>query len=176
MNKLSPAKEEELLRYLDGELDVAQKINLETEIKSSTILKTRLEELQSVRSFLMRKSTFETPSKNFTMKVMEGLDVQPVRSLFSPRKGLLLLIGVIIASAISLMLLTNGVFDQTTTSLIVDATPIKNKWIQDTTFSIPFNGKILVNGIIFLNLGLALILLDRTILRPLFQKRTSMGY
>jgi hypothetical protein len=176
MNKLSPAKEEELLRYLDGELDVAQKINLETEIKSSTILKTRLEELQSVRSFLMRKSTLENPSKNFTLKVMEGLDVQPVRSLFSPRKGLLLLIGVIIASALSLMLLTNGVFDQTTTSLIVDAAPIKNKWIQDTTFSIPFNGKILVNVIIFLNLGLALVLLDRTILRPMFQKRTSIGY
>ena len=175
MNKLSPAKEEELLRYLDGELDVAQKINLEAEIKGSTILKTRLDELQSVRSFLMRKATLETPSKNFTLKVMEGLDAQPVRSLFSPRKGLLLLVGVIIASAISLMLITSGVFDQTTTSLIVDA-PIKNKWIQDTTFSIPFNGKILVNGIIFINLGLALILLDRTILRPLFQKRTSMGY
>ena len=174
MNKLSPAKEEELLRYLDGELDAAQKINLEAELKSSPILKSRLEELQSVRSYLMRKSTLEIPSRNFTLKVMEGLDAQPVRTLFSPRKGLLLLIGVIIASAISLMLLTNGVFDQTTTSLIVDAP--KNKWINDTTFSIPFNGKILVNGIIFLNLGLALILLDRTILRPLFQKRTSVGY
>lgn len=176
MNKLSPAKEEELLRYLDGELNAAQKINLEAEIQNSSLLKTRLEELQFVRSFLTHRATLETPSKNFTLKVMEGLDAQPVRSLFSPRKGLVLLIGVIIASAISLMLLTNGVFDQTTTSLIVDAAPIKNKWIQDTTFAIPFNGKILVNGIIFLNLALALILLDRTILRPLFQKRTSMGY
>ena len=107
---------------------------------------------------------------------MEGLEAQPIRSLFSPRKGLLLLIGVIIASGISLMLLTNGVFDATSTSLLVDAAPIKNKWIQDPSFSIPFNGKILVNGIIFLNLALALVLLDRTILRPLFQKRTSMGY
>jgi anti-sigma factor RsiW len=175
MNKLSPAKEEELLRYLDGELDPAQKINLESEIQSSVILKTRLEELQYVQSFLLYKATLETPSKNFTLKVMEGLDAQPVRSLFSPRKGLLLLIGIIIASAISLMLLTSGVFDQTTTSLIVDA-PFKNKWIQDPSFSIPFNGKILVNGIIFLNLALALMLLDRTILRPLFQKRTSVGY
>jgi anti-sigma factor RsiW len=175
MNKLSPAKEEELLRYLDGELDPAQKINLESEIQSSVILKTRLEELQYVQSFLLHNANLETPSKNFTQKVMEGLDAQPVRSLFSPRKGLLLLIGVIIASAISLMLLTNGVFDQTTTSLIVDA-PIKNKWIQDPSFSIPFNGKILVNGIIFLNLALALMLLDRTILRPLFQNRTSVGY
>jgi hypothetical protein len=175
MNKLSPAKEEELLRYLDGELDSVQKTSLEAEIEGSLLLKKRLQELQTVRSFLMRKATLESPSKNFTLKVMEGLEAQPVQSLFSPRKGLLLLIGVIIASAISLMLLTNGVFDATTTSLMVDA-PIKNKWIQDPSFSIPFNGKILVNGIIFLNLALALVLLDRTVLRPLFQKRTSMGY
>jgi anti-sigma factor RsiW len=175
MNKLSPAQEEELLRYLDGELDPTQKINMEAEIQHSSILKQRLEELQLIRSVLLRKAILETPSKNFTMKVMEGLDAQPVRSLFSPRKGLLLLLGIIIASAISLMLLTNGVFDQTSTSLVVDAAPIKNKWIQDTTFSIPFNGKILVNGIIFLNLGLALMLLDRTILRPFFQKRASYG-
>jgi anti-sigma factor RsiW len=176
MNKLSPAKEEELLRYLDGELNSEEKINLEAEIQSSAILKKRLKELQTVQSFLMRKATLETPSRNFTQKVMEGLDAQPVRSLFSPRKGLLLLTGVIIASGIALMLLTNGVFDATTTALVVDAAPIKNKWIQDPSFSIPFNGKILVNGIIFLNLGLALVLLDRTILRPLFQKRTMAGY
>lgn len=176
MNKLSPAKEEELLRYLDGELDPSQKIILETEIQRSAVLKSRLEELQFVRSFLMRKATMETPSKNFTQKVMEGLDVQPARSLFSPRKGLLLLIGIIIASAISLMLLTHGVFDQTTTSLVVDAAPVKNKWIETPSLSIPFNGKILVNGILFLNLALALVLLDRTILRPFFQRRTSVGY
>jgi len=176
MNKLSPAKDEELLRYLDGELDPSQKINLEAEIQNSTLLQRRLEELQAVRSFLMRWAILETPPKNFTHKVMEGLDAQPVGSLFSPGKGLLLLIGVIIASAISLILLTNGVFDQTSTSLIVDAAPIKNKWIQEPSFSIPFNGKILVNGILFLNLGLALILLDRTVLRPFFQKRTSAGY
>ena len=174
MNKLSPAKEEELLHYLDGELGSVQKVSLEAEIQGSILLKNRLQELQTVQSFLMRKATLESPSKNFTLKVMEGLDTQPVRSLFSPRKGLLLLIGVIIASGISLMLLTSGVFDSTTTSLIVDAP--KNKWIQDPSFSIPFNGKFLVNGIIFLNLALALVLLDRTILRPLFQKRTSMGY
>ncbi len=174
MNKLSPAKEEELLRYLDGELDAVEKTNLEAEIQRSSLLKIRVEELQFVRSFLMRKTTLEAPSKNFTHNVMEGLDSQPVMSLFSPRKGLLLLLGVIIASVICLMLLTHGVFDQTTTSLIVEAP--QNKWMQDVTLAIPFNGKILVNVIIFLNLALALLLLDRTILRPLFQKRTSMGY
>ena len=176
MEKLSPAKEEELIRYVEGELHSLQKIKLESEIQDSVLLKKRLEELQSVRYFLMSKATFETPSKNFTQKVMEELDARPALSLFSPRKGLLLLMGIIIASGIGLMLLTNGVFDNTTTSLVVDALPLKNKWIEDPSFTIPFNGRILVNGIIFLNLGLALILLDRTILRPLFQKRTMAGY
>lgn len=176
MNKLSPAKEEELLRYLDGELEASQKIKLEAELQSTPELKDRLEEVRSIRTFLVRKATFETPSKTFTQKVMAGLDSQPVKSLLSPRKGLLLLIGVIIASGLALMLLSNGVFDQTNTSLLVDTTPIKNKWIEETTFSIPFNGKILVNVIIFLNLALALVVLDRTVLRPLFQKRASVGY
>lgn len=176
MNKLSPAKEEELLRYLDGELETSHKIKLEAELQGAVDLKERLEELRVIRSFLTSKATLETPSKTFTQKVMAGLDAQPVKSVFSPRKGLLLLMGVIIASVLALMLLSNGVFDQTNTSLLVDTTPIKNKWIQETTFSIPFNGKILVNGIIFLNLALALVLLDRTVLRPLFQKRSSVGY
>jgi anti-sigma factor RsiW len=175
MNKLSPTTEEALLRYLDGDLDAASKTNLEAEMLRAPLLKTRLDELQAVRSFLQRKTTLEVPSKNFTQKVMEGLDRQPAQSLFSPGKGLLLLTGIIIASGIALMLLANGVFDQSTTSLLVDTAPIKNKWIQDTTFSIPFNGKMLVNGILFLTLGLALILLDRTILRPLFHKRASFG-
>jgi anti-sigma factor RsiW len=174
MNKLSPAKEEALLRYLDGELNATEKTNLEAEIQRSLLLKTRLEELQSVHAYLTRKATLETPSRNFTMKVMEELDKQPVRLSFSPRKGIFLLTGIIVASVLLLMLLTNGAFDQTTTSLIVES-PIKNKWITDPSFSIPFNVKILVNGIIFLNLALALILLDRTILRPMFQNRTFVG-
>ena len=175
MNKLSPAKEEELLRYLDGELETSHKIKLEAELQRAPDLKERLEELRVIRSFLLRKATLETPSKTFTQKVMAGLDAQPVKS-FSPGKGLLLLIGVLIASVLALMLLSNGVFDQTNTSLLVDTAPIKNKWIEETTYSIPFNGKILVNGIIFLNLALALVLLDRTVLRPIFQKRASVGY
>jgi len=166
MGKLSSAKEEQLLRYLDGELDAAEKIKLDTEIQSSSLLKTRLNELETVRSFLIHRATLEIPSRNFTQKIMERLDAQPVISLY----------GVIIASGILVTLTTYGVFDQTSTSLILDTSPLRNKWMQDVSLSIPFNGKILMNGIIFLTLGLALILLDRTILRPLFQRRTSSGY
>jgi hypothetical protein len=39
------------------------------------------------------------------------------------------------------------------------------------TFSL--SGRVIVNSIIILNLALAFIVLDKTILRPLFQKRLN---
>lgn len=171
MNKLSQEKEERLLRYLDGELDKEASQQLEVELQTSEVLQNRLNDLRVVRTFLLQKGTLESPSKNFTQKVMSGLDKKLANS-FSPRQGLLLLVGTIVASGIALALLSAGVFDAPTVPLVVDA-PLKNNWLNIPSISIPFNGKILVNGILILNLGLALILLDRTILKPIFQKRIS---
>jgi len=173
MNKLSQEKEELLLRYLDSELDKDERHQLESELQTSEVLQNRLDKLKAVNLFLLQKASLESPSKNFTQKVMSGLDAK-LTSSFSPRQGLLLLLGTIVASGIALALLSAGVFDAPTVPLVVDA-PLKNNWFNFPSFSIPFNGKILINGILILNLGLALILLDRTILKPIFQKRVSAG-
>jgi hypothetical protein len=172
MTQLSPEREEQLLRYLDGDLATDEKAELEKQLELSVEMKTRLKELQTVTHYLQRKGQLETPPRNFTQRVMESLDKLPVRAAHY-RNGLLLLCGILIASGIALWLLSYGVFDGSVTTLEVD---VKNKWIPNPTFSIPFNAKILVNGIIFLNLALALVLLDRTVLKPLFQKRTSYDY
>lgn len=174
MKKVSIEKEEQLLRYLDGELDVKTKQALESQIQDSELLRVRLEELRMVQSILTQKARLETPSKNFTQKVMSGLDAKPVVSLFTPRKGLLLLLGSIIASGIALALLSAGVFDAPVAPLVLDS-PLKTNWLKMPAVSIPFNGKIIVNGILILNLALAFVLLDRTILKPIFQRRLSSG-
>lgn len=174
MKKLSAEKEEQLLRYLDGELDGPTSQLLEVELQQSELLQARLEELRMVDSVLAQRGRMEAPSKNFTQKVMSGLDSKPVTSILTPRKGLLLFIGSIIASGIALALLTAGVFDATTTPLVLDS-PVATDWIKIPTISIPFNGKVLVNGILILNLALAFVLLDRTILKPIFQRRISSG-
>jgi anti-sigma factor RsiW len=173
MKKLSFEKEEQLLRYLDGELDAKTRQTVESEILQSELLSTRLEELRIVQSVLVQKARLETPSKNFTQKVMSGLDAKPIASLFTPKKGLLLLLGSILASGIAMALLSAGVFDAPTAPLVLDS-PIKTDWLKVPSVSIPLNGKILVNGILILNLALALVLLDRTILKPIFQRRNSM--
>jgi anti-sigma factor RsiW len=174
MKKLSLEKEEQLLRYLDGELDAQTRQTLEAEIQTSEVLSARLEELRLVQSVLVQKARLETPSKNFTMKVMSSLDTKPVTSTFTPRKGLLLFIGSIIASGIALALLSAGVFDAPTAPLVLDA-PLKTDWLKVPSVSIPFNGKVLVNGILILNLALAFVVLDRTVLKPIFQRRLSSG-
>lgn len=163
------------MRYLDGDLTPHEQESFKQELLANPQLQKRLDEVQPVHTYLKGKARLEHPSKNFTQKVMEGLSSTPIRTALSYKRGLLLFVGTLLASAIALVLLSSGVFDAPTTPLVVDA-PIQNELINVPSLRIPFNGKIIVNGIIFLNLGLALILLDRTILRPLFQRRAEVGY
>ncbi|MCA6378568.1 MAG: hypothetical protein IM574_12950 [Cytophagales bacterium] len=175
MKMVSQEMEDQLLRYLDGELNATESKVIERKIMMSSDVSTRLEELRLVRSFLMNRARVEAPSKNFTQKVMNDLDVLPARSTASFRNGLLILIGSILVSVIALVLLSAGVFDSTTTQFVVGS-PLKNNWFAFPSLRIPFNGKMFVNGIVFLNLALAFVLLDRTVLKPLFQKRTFFEY
>lgn len=165
-------KEEQLLRYLDGDLSAAESDALQKEIATSPELKSKLEELQSIDVFFSKRSKLEMPSKMFTQKVMSGLDAAPTPSVLSPRNGLYLLIGIIVASGILVSLLSNGVFNGLNTTLTVD-NPVSNQNLNIPQFNIPFDGKTVIKSIIFVNLALALIMLDRTILRPLFQHRNE---
>ncbi len=175
MKKLSQEKDDLLIRYLDGDLSAGEKEVVERDLLSAEPGRQRLEYLQSIHTYLKKRARLEMPSKNFTEKVLDGLTTVQFRSSLSYKRGLLLLLGTLLASGIALALLSAGVFDAPTTPLLVDA-PIDSELFKVPTISIPFNGKLIVNGIIFLNLGLAFVLFDRTVLRPWFQKRTSMGY
>ena len=175
MKKLSQEKDDLLIRYLDGDLSSGEREAVEKDLLSEEPGRQRLEYLQSVQTYLKKRARLEMPSKNFTEKVLDGLSTVPIRTSLSYKRGLLLLLGTLLASGIALALLSAGVFDAPTAPLVVDA-PIDSELFKVPTISIPFNGKLIVNGIIFLNLGLAFVLFDRTVLRPWFQKRTSMGY
>lgn len=173
MKTIEQSKEQELLHYLDGALSPAKASALEKEVAQSAELTARLKELKAVRSFLMSKAKMEIPSRTFTQKVMEGLDTQAQPSVFSPRNGLLLLIGIVIASGLVISLLSLGVFDANPAPITIKPPAVSNDWFTLPSFKIPFNGKIIINTILIFNMGLAFVLLDRTILRPIFQKRSA---
>lgn len=170
--KLSQAQEERLLEYIDGTLSAVDKEKFEQALKNSTALQERLDELKKLDSTL-RGIKLEQPSKNFTQLVMSKLDQYPVQSKsFSSLNGILLLAGVLIAIGIGSLLLAGGVFDGS--SNIDLNNTIANKYIQKPLPSIPFNGKLVVNIIIMLNLALAFLMLDKAVLKPWFEKRARL--
>jgi hypothetical protein len=173
MKKISQIENNQLLEYLDGSLTPSEKQSIDEKLKQSSELRTRLEVLQQVHMGL-QNTTLVEPSKNFTLSVMSKLNQAPVQTGISPGNSILLLAGVLIAVGIGTLLLSAGVFDGAS-SIDLNGIVIKNKFIDTTLPSIPFNGKLIVNIIILLNVALALIVFDRAVLRPWFEKRT-MNY
>ena len=164
---------EQLLRYLDGSLTEKELEKLQGELKQSPELQAKLAELESIHRFLEKKSRLEMPSKNFTQRVMDRLDTLPQTSFISPRNGLYLLVGILVASGMLVMILSSGALNNMTTTLSVE-NPISNQNLLDISkVSLPIDIKLVIKVIIFINLALAFVMLDRTILRPLFRQRSE---
>lgn len=162
---------DELARYIDDELGWSEKDAFEKRLSSDKLLQEKLTSLLEVKQ-LMRSQELLSPSRNFTQRVMENLDhYSPPAFSFSIRNGIFLLIGVLIAGALALYLAGSGAFDgRVTISSPVDLS-LSEKILRQPLPTVSFDGKVLVNTIVLLNLALGWIVLDRTILRPWFRRR-----
>ena len=176
MERITQKQDDQLLQYLDGTLATKDKTELETQLAKNANLELRLAELRNIHSMLGSKARLEQPSKLFTDKVMLHLDRLPRESTISPRNGLLLLFGILVAAGAMVFLLTSGVFDNLNDTISFEKLPLKNDFIKNSLPNIPFNGKWMVNSILLLTMGLAFVLLDRTILKPYFDKRSRMQF
>jgi anti-sigma factor RsiW len=173
MKKISHHMEESLLNYLDGKLSDAERQKVEDQLKQDETLRLRFEELQAV-NFFLKGLKVEQPSKNFTTLVMNNLDQAPATQRFS-LNSFLLLAGILMAIGIASLLVSSGVFDGATA--IVDLNNDADSMQQYIKFSLPtfiIQGKLIMNIIIFLNVALALVVLDRVILKPFFRRRMEM--
>ncbi|GHN03056.1 hypothetical protein WSM22_45450 [Cytophagales bacterium WSM2-2] len=164
--------DDELFHLLDGTVSAEERQVLTNKLSQDTLAQKRLKEFEAVHLFLQNQKGLEQPSKNFTDKVMERLHAKPSLTAFSPRNGLILLAGLVVASGLALILLASGSFDQLHTIFNFGDLPVKNDLVKVPT-SIPFDLKVFVKGFVLLNLVIAFILLDRTILRPIFQRRSE---
>jgi anti-sigma factor RsiW len=169
MKKLPQHLEESLADYLDGTLAPVQRKAFELQLQHDAALQRRLEELLAAER-LLRQSVADQPSKNFTATVMSRLDQYPVRPGLSIRHGIMLLVGILVVTATAVVLLSAGVFNDSAT-FDLNNLSVAQRYIRQTLPSIPVDGKLVVNAIVLLNLALAFVVLDRAILRPLFQRR-----
>ena len=164
--------DDELLNYLDGMGTEAEREFFRNELSGNSVAKKRMEELQAVHQFFQKQKGIEQPSKNFTEKVMASLHSKTSFAFLSPRNGLFLLVGLMVASGLAITLVSSGMFDQWHTYFTLGKIPLKNDLVKLPS-SIPFDLKMIVKIFVMLNIVLGLVLLDRTILRPIFQKRAE---
>lgn len=169
MKKVTQQSDDMLLDFLDGKLNTQQQTMLRDALQTDFELRKRLDELRLVHEMLST-TTLDTPSRSFTPMVMTNLNQAPLHRGVSIKNGLLLLGGVIVVLSIAVVLLSAGVFDQTTTVNLNEIT-VTQKFIKQSLPTISIDGKMLINTIVLLNLIIAFLVLDRAILRPFFQRR-----
>ncbi len=173
METITTAQDDRLLDYLDGRLDGITLQQLRKELESSATLQKRLEELRMVHRTLAG-TQMESPSPAFVNTVMQNLHKTSFSSTLSPRNGLLLLLGMTVASGLLAVMMGAGVFDQFNGSISLEqVAPVKN-YIQQSLPVVAISGKLIINIMIGLNLVLGFFVLDRTVLKPFFQKRSGL--
>ena len=170
MKKVPQSVDDTLLDYLDGRLSKSEVERVERELQQNPTWRSRLDELNVVATSLSEIS-FEQPSKNFTQSVMTKLDQSPASSGYSVRNGIWLLVGVLVAITLAALLVSAGVFDHTMARIDLNQVDYSKRFITTPLPSFQFSGKVIVNAIIILNLGLGWLVLDRIILKPFFQRR-----
>lgn len=162
-----------LLEYLDGKLSADEAAQLLRRVENDAALKERLRELQSLNAMFSGYSA-EQPSSGFTQALMSRLNQYPRGAAAPIRRGLILLAGLLVTVALASWLLSIGIFDNTRIDL--NSVIFSSDAVRQSLPSLTFNGKTLVNIIIVFNLIVAFFLLDRTVLKPWFQRRSRLNY
>ncbi|MBX2910805.1 MAG: hypothetical protein M9954_07435 [Cyclobacteriaceae bacterium] len=173
MKKISQATDDLLMAYLEGSLSGEERVKVKNGLAGSVELCNRLETLRLVRHALQAKG-LSHPSPDFTNRVMKNLGKMPASSMLTPKNGLILLIGVLVAMGMGASLADTGAFNFLNGMLPLNQIKLPTGVSTPALPAIPLNGKLIINSIIALNLGLAFLLLDRTILRPFFNRRSRM--
>lgn len=161
-----------LFDYLDGTMSAEEKRIFEHVLSDSPVLQKQVDEQRLLESSL-RILKLEEPSSAFAQNVMSKINQSSQGSSLSIRNGIFLLVGVMVVSLIATLLVQAGIFDGTGSLKAPNNVGLLSEYIKQPlpSFSIPINGKLIVNGIILLNLAIGFVILDRAVLRPYFERR-----
>jgi len=168
MKKIPENISQLLQQYLDKQLSETQAREVENLLESNEAVRNTFDRLQIVDGFL-KNQPLQEPSKNFTDSVMNRLDSYPATRSFSLRNGIFLLVGVLLLTAIASVLISLGVFD-TTDSLNLNNV-ISTNYLKRDLPTIPFDGTLIMNVLIIINLAIAFVVLDKAVLKPWFEQR-----
>ncbi|MCU0419942.1 MAG: hypothetical protein MUC38_09820 [Cyclobacteriaceae bacterium] len=160
--------DEQLWQWVAGEAPEAEAARLEQAMCEDESIQKRTAHIRLLHQTLQRQATLEEPSSRFTARTMAALREKPLLPM-TYGKGFLILGGIVVATGLAAMLMAFGIFDSEAAPLT-----LRQPWLTRLIGSptLHFEVKTVVKAVMLGNLALALVLLDRTILRPYFQRRS----
>ena len=162
--------DEVLFDYIDGNLSPGKKELVEGACEEDELLRKRLAELQKL-DFMLSQTT-ATPSPTFTDVVWSRLRQAPGNAYTYGLNSLLLLLGAVITVIIGSLYIPEGVIQMDLTWVLESTESYVKTPNLDLTHGIDL--KILTQGMLFGLMILALLLLDKALLRPYFKRRRAM--
>lgn len=168
--KDTAALEDALNRYLDGTQHEAERVWLEELQAQDAGIKQRVENLDAVHQVLQAERIV-SPTPHFTQRVMAALEPLPQASPLPARRvwrSVALLTGVLAVTGIIITWLSSDMFAGVAVQQV--GVPYADQW-NLPHWSIAVKEKWLLYPIIAMNMVLGWMLLDRAILKPLFQHR-----
>lgn len=171
MRTITQRDRDELANYIDDNLSHEERTAFEQRLLNDAALREQYTSLTEAHQ-LLSNPLLLSPSRNFTAAVMQHLDNYPGSApSYSIRNGIFLLVGVSLVGLLALYLAQAGIFDgPVTLSGLIDSS-LAERVFNGSWKPVSFDGKVLVNAIVLLNICVAWMVLDRTILKPLFRRR-----
>ncbi len=159
--------EEQLWRWVAGEASETEQHDIREALQHDVSVQKKAGHIRWLHETLQRQARMEEPSASFTFRTMTALREKPLLPGTYGR-GLMILAGIVVATGLAALLMGAGTFDSEAVPLT-----LRQPWLNKLfgSLSLPINVKTVIRAVILGNLALALVLLDRTILRPYFQRR-----
>jgi predicted anti-sigma-YlaC factor YlaD len=162
--------DEELFRLLDGECSAEEKNTFEAHIHTCAACMALYKDLKAI-DLQLQQLPIESPSLDFTEKLMDKLQVAPVLQRKSQRKTYLLMLapfGVIFV--LSMLLLAGYAAGWLTFGSGTETIPFHFK-LPSVNLQPLLENSWLVYLFLLVNAVLALLLLDKAVVQPFFRKR-----
>jgi hypothetical protein len=164
---MNSSLDEKMMDYLDGLLPAEERAQLERELLTSPRLRERLEMFRLLAQTFSKQSV-QQPAKDFTESVLSDLHRKRLGAGFSPRNGFLLFVGVVVAVLVVSFFLGNGFYGD---QLNIATKELALPQLKQSIPAFNVNSNLIINGILIVASAISFVVLDRTVLKPLFQKR-----
>ncbi len=168
--------DKELLDYLDGLLSPEDSTEIEEVLKKDGELKERYLHLQRVDKALEAVNT-EEAAFDFSDKVMANLHDPryhkvSLLSIFN-QKNLMMVGGILVGIMIGIYIISTGLAPSVLESVSLDSITIQDQSLNLKPIWDSLTGGMFIKIFFLFDLLLALFLLDRAVLKPMFRRRTQ---